>query len=308
MVNVVTKSGTNEFHGTLYHFWRGHSLNATDFFLNRAGQPKQPLVYNNFGYTIGGPIVQNKTHFFGAYEYSNLDTVKIIALGRDAQLECLVHDRSLLTEAFVSDRFVTLQQGDYAGYFSAMFAGIQLALSSFAKNVREAQTHITLMSFLVLLPAVFSQVIGYTDFAKEVWISLIPILNAAGVIRESLLGDQTRTTMALMAAAVLLLLLASANVANLLLARGIRRGREIAVRAALGAERGRQVRQLLIESLVFAALGTFAGLAIALPLTALLVDLVPNTLRDQLGLTQSPIDWRAAMFAAAIRLAVAPFV
>ena len=119
-------------------------------------------------------------------------------------------------------------------------------------------------------------------------------------IRESLVGDQTRTTLALMGAAVLLLLLASANVANLLLARGIRRAREIAVRAALGAERARQVRQLLIESLVFAALGTAAGLAIAAPLTTLLVDLVPNTLRDQLGLTQSNIDWRAAMFAAVI--------
>jgi predicted permease len=126
-------------------------------------------------------------------------------------------------------------------------------------------------------------------------------------IRESLIGDQTRTTLALMGAAILLLLLAAANVANLLLARGIRRAREIAVRAALGAERACQIRQLLIESLVFAALGTAAGLAIAAPLTSLLVDLVPNTLRDQLGLTQSNIDWRAAMFAAAITGAAGVF-
>ena len=84
-------------------------------------------------------------------------------------------------------------------------------------------------------------------------------------VRESLVGDSARTSLALMGAAVLLLVLASANVANLLLARGIRRAKEIAVRAALGAERARQVRQMLVESLVFAALGTALGLAVAHP-------------------------------------------
>jgi len=68
-VNVVTKSGTNEFHGSAYLFHRNASLNATDFFLNRAGQPKQPLVYNNFGYTIGGPIVKDKFFFFWSQEW-----------------------------------------------------------------------------------------------------------------------------------------------------------------------------------------------------------------------------------------------
>lgn len=119
-------------------------------------------------------------------------------------------------------------------------------------------------------------------------------------MRESLVGDQTRTSVALMGAAILLLVLASANAANLLLARGIRRAREIAVRTALGAGRWRQVRLMLIESLVYAALGTAAGLAIATPLSALVADLVPNELRDQLGLLQAHVDWRAALFAAAV--------
>jgi predicted permease len=124
-------------------------------------------------------------------------------------------------------------------------------------------------------------------------------------IRESLIGSQARTSLALLAAAALLLLLASANVANLLLARGVRRTREMAMRAALGAEHGRQVRQMLIESLVFAALGTAAGLAMAWPLSALVIDLVPTTLRDQLGLADQHVDWRAAGFSAAITAAVA---
>ena len=119
-------------------------------------------------------------------------------------------------------------------------------------------------------------------------------------IRESLVGESARTSLALMGAAVLLLVLASANVANLLLARGIRRAKEIAVRAALGAERSRQVQQMLVESLVFAAFGTALGLGVAHPLSTLLVGLVPNTLRDQLGLTDTTVDMRAAFFAAAI--------
>jgi putative ABC transport system permease protein len=119
-------------------------------------------------------------------------------------------------------------------------------------------------------------------------------------VREDLAENQSRLTMALMAAAVLLLVLASANVANLLLVRGIRRAREIAVRAALGAERRRQVRQMLIESVVFAALGTAVGLAVAALLSEPVVGLVPNTLRDQLGMTETVVDWRAALFAAAV--------
>lgn len=132
-----------------------------------------------------------------------------------------------------------------------------------------------------------------------------PILNrgvgfAMTPVREFMVEGRARTSIALMGAAVLLLALASANVANLLLARGTRRATEIAVRAALGAERSRQVRQMLVESLVFAALGTIAGLAIAHPLSDLLVGLVPNNLSDQLGLTETTLDLRAALFAAVV--------
>lgn len=121
-------------------------------------------------------------------------------------------------------------------------------------------------------------------------------------IRESLVGTEARTPTVLMGGAVLLLLLAAANVANLLLARGIRRAKEIAVRAALGAERWRQARQMLIDSLVHASLGTVVGLAIAAPLSAMVLELVPRVLRDQLGLANTTVDWRAALFAAAVTL------
>jgi Carboxypeptidase regulatory-like domain/TonB-dependent Receptor Plug Domain len=67
-VNVITKGGTNTFHGTLFEYFRNEDLNANDFFFNRAGLPKGLLRENQFGGTIGGPIVKDKLFFFGSYQ------------------------------------------------------------------------------------------------------------------------------------------------------------------------------------------------------------------------------------------------
>jgi hypothetical protein len=67
-VNVVTKSGANNFHGNVWEYFRNDALNANDFFLNGAGQPRPELKRNQFGGTIGGPIVKDKTFFFFAYQ------------------------------------------------------------------------------------------------------------------------------------------------------------------------------------------------------------------------------------------------
>ncbi|HEX6183950.1 MAG TPA: carboxypeptidase regulatory-like domain-containing protein [Pyrinomonadaceae bacterium] len=60
VINLITKGGSNEFHGTLFEFFRNDKLNANDFFLNRAGQPRPVLRYNNFGFNFSGPIVLPK--------------------------------------------------------------------------------------------------------------------------------------------------------------------------------------------------------------------------------------------------------
>lgn len=67
LVNVALKSGTNEYHGTVYEFFRNEALDARSFF-NTDDQPQNPLRFNQFGFTIGGPIVRDKLFFFGNYE------------------------------------------------------------------------------------------------------------------------------------------------------------------------------------------------------------------------------------------------
>ncbi|MFL6333908.1 MAG: carboxypeptidase regulatory-like domain-containing protein [Pyrinomonadaceae bacterium] len=67
-VEAVTKSGGREFHGNIYAFLRDDALNANDFFLNSAGQPRPVLTRKQFGGTLGGPVVQDKLFFFTSYQ------------------------------------------------------------------------------------------------------------------------------------------------------------------------------------------------------------------------------------------------
>jgi hypothetical protein len=68
VISLSTKSGTNEFHGTLYEFFRNRVLNANTFFSNRSGLVRPPFTQNQYGGTVGGPIKRNKMFFFGSYE------------------------------------------------------------------------------------------------------------------------------------------------------------------------------------------------------------------------------------------------
>ena len=67
-VNVVTKGGTNAFHGNVYEFFRNDKLNANRFFSNRAGVKRPVFRFNQYGLTAGGPIVKNKLFWFFNFE------------------------------------------------------------------------------------------------------------------------------------------------------------------------------------------------------------------------------------------------
>src|SRR6476620_4896091 len=68
VVNVVTRSGSNQFHGSVYEFFRNSVMDANNWFSNKFGDPIPPLKRNDFGGTIGGPIKKDKTSFFFDYE------------------------------------------------------------------------------------------------------------------------------------------------------------------------------------------------------------------------------------------------
>lgn len=68
IINLTIKSGTNEFHGSAFEFFRNDKLDANDWFANRASLKRPPLRYNQFGGTLGGPVWKNHTFFFASYQ------------------------------------------------------------------------------------------------------------------------------------------------------------------------------------------------------------------------------------------------
>ena len=108
-------------------------------------------------------------------------------------------------------------------------------------------------------------------------------------LREQLIGSSRQALAIMLGAVFLVLLIACANAANLLLAHGSTRRKEVAVRIALGASRGRIVMQLFVETLALAALGSAAGLVVSRIGTALIVRMNPLAIPR---LTETSIDGR----------------
>ncbi len=69
VINLITKGGGNEFHGSVFEFFRNDVLNATSFTLNSRNTEKPPLRYNNFGFNVNGPILKNRIFFFYSEEW-----------------------------------------------------------------------------------------------------------------------------------------------------------------------------------------------------------------------------------------------
>jgi predicted permease len=125
------------------------------------------------------------------------------------------------------------------------------------------------------------------QFRKEVSLRIRPV-------RDRQVGDVRLAALTLLGAVLSVLLIACANIANLLLARAAGRTREMAVRRALGASRGRLARQVLTESLLLGAVGGAAGCALAWILLRVFQGMAPDGLPR---LREAGVDWRVLLFA-----------
>src|SRR5207253_2199615 len=119
-------------------------------------------------------------------------------------------------------------------------------------------------------------------------------------LQERIVRGVRPALLILLGSVTLVLLVACVNVASLLLARANGRTREVAVRAALGAGRGRRVRQFLVEAVVLGALGGIGGLAVAVWSTRVLVALGPASIPR---LSDLAVDWRVLAFTIAVAIA-----
>jgi hypothetical protein len=86
-INIVTRGGTNRFDGSVFYSGRADALNAKNYFLEQANQPKEELSRNDFGGSIGGPIVRDKVHFFvnGEWNLEDRGTARLAFVPTEAE-------------------------------------------------------------------------------------------------------------------------------------------------------------------------------------------------------------------------------
>lgn len=80
-VSIVTRSGTNDFHGSVFEYFRNEALDATNWFANSRGLRKPPLRQNDFGGVLGGPVIRNHAFFFFSYEGLRVRQPRVAILG-----------------------------------------------------------------------------------------------------------------------------------------------------------------------------------------------------------------------------------
>jgi hypothetical protein len=112
-VDLVSKSGTNQFHGSAWEFVRNNIFNANDFFSKLDGQPRPTLKQNQFGGAFGGPILKDRAFFF--VEYQGLTSSNAVTVEPPTLLPQLTSDRSATT---LGAQFCPAGHMNFAGYLT----------------------------------------------------------------------------------------------------------------------------------------------------------------------------------------------
>ncbi len=129
-VDVITKGGGNDFHGSAFEFFRNNDLYANTFFLNAVGAPRAVLKQNRFGAGIGGPIIKDKLHFFTLYQGTRQRNGLDTACSANFTEAPITNDRSAagLGKVFAGQR----------GFFQNIYGGVGPAIAADGSNIDPA--------------------------------------------------------------------------------------------------------------------------------------------------------------------------
>lgn len=138
-INAVTKSGTNQFHGSAFEFFRDKGMNANTFTNNRAGIRKQPYHFNQYGGSVGGPMIKDKLFFFGNYDgQRNTQTQAIVPNIAPTGAALTALQQYLVPYQVGLNNYVYLGKVDWnigqSDHFSARYNGSRYTGTNFESN------------------------------------------------------------------------------------------------------------------------------------------------------------------------------
>jgi hypothetical protein len=123
-VILTTRSGTNDFHGGLYEYFRNTVLDANDWFANQADEPRSPEHHNDFGGYLGGPIDRNRTFFFLSYEGVRLDQpgTQVVQVPSEYARTIVPSGTAAFLLAYPKPTDQTITPGVYTGSFTGNYS------------------------------------------------------------------------------------------------------------------------------------------------------------------------------------------
>jgi hypothetical protein len=127
VVDVLTKTGSNQLHGSLFEFFRNDDLNANEWFNKEDGNPRQVLKQNQFGFTLGGPIKKNKLLYFGSYQGTRQRNGVSAGCADTVLTPPLTNDRSAAGLGAVF--------GGQRGYIQNLLGGVGPAIAPDGSNI-----------------------------------------------------------------------------------------------------------------------------------------------------------------------------